>query len=187
MSKGKLFVISGASGVGKGTVLKRVMELRNGVEFSVSATTRGPREGEVDGVHYDFITKEAFEDMIARDGFLEYSSHHDNYYGTPRAQVEDKLERGDTLLDIDPNGAKQVLKKRPDATLIFIMPPSMEELEHRLRGRGDTSEEQIAIRLERAIWEMDQRGWYHHVVVNDQVDDCAKEILNIISAVADTN
>jgi guanylate kinase len=187
MSKGKLFVISGASGVGKGTVLKRVMELRDGMEFSVSATTRKPREGEVDGIHYDFVTKETFESMIARDGFLEYSSHHDNYYGTPCAQVEDKLERGHTLLDIDPNGAQQVLKKRPDATLIFIMPPSMEELEHRLRGRGDTSEEQIALRLERAVWEMAQRGWYHHVVINDQVDDCAREILDIISAVADTN
>ena len=187
MSKGKLFVISGASGVGKGTVLKRLMEKRGGMEFSVSATTRAPREGEVNGVHYDFITKEAFEDMIARDGFLEYSSHHDNYYGTPRAQVEDKLERGDALLDIDPNGAAQVLEKRPDATLIFIMPPSMEELENRLRGRGDTSEEQIALRMERAVWEMAQRGWYHHVVVNDQVEDCANEILDIISAMADTN
>lgn len=187
MSKGKLFVISGASGVGKGTVLKRVMELRGDMEFSVSATTRDPREGEVDGVHYDFISKEAFEEMIRQDGFLEYSSHHENYYGTPRAQVEDKLTRGHALLDIDPKGAAQVIEKRPDATLIFIMPPSMEELERRLRGRGDTPEDQIQIRMERAVWEMDQRGWYHYVVVNDQVDTCANEILNIISAIADTN
>ncbi len=187
MSSGKLVVISGASGVGKGTVLKRVMELRGGMEFSVSATTRDPRKGEIDGVHYDFITKEAFEEMIRQEGFLEYSYHNENYYGTPRAQVEDKLTRGHTLLDIDPNGAAQVIKKRPDATLIFIMPPSMEELESRLRGRKDTNEEQIQLRLERAVWEIAQRGWYHHVVVNDQVETCAKEILDIISAIADTN
>ena len=187
MSQGKLFVISGASGVGKGTVLKRVMEKRDGVLFSVSATTRGPRDNEIDGVHYDFITKEAFEEMIRQEGFLEYSSHHDNYYGTPKGQVMEKLSRGHVLLDIDPVGAEQVLAKCPDTTLIFIMPPNMEELEKRLRGRDDTSEEQITKRLERAIWEMEQRGWYHHVVVNDVVDDCANEILNIISAVADTN
>lgn len=187
MSEGKLFVISGASGVGKGTVLNRVMEKRDGLAFSVSATTRDPRDNEIDGVHYDFITKDAFEEMIHREGFLEYSAHHDNYYGTPKAQVLDKLSRGHVLLDIDPVGARQVLDKCPDATLIFIMPPSMEELEKRLRGRDDTSEEQIKIRLERAIWEMEQRTWYHHVVVNAVVDDCADEILNIISAVADTN
>lgn len=187
MSEGKLFVISGASGVGKGTVLKRVMELRDGLAFSVSATTRAPRDNEIDGVHYDFITKEAFEELIRKDGFLEYSAHHDNYYGTPKGQMLDKLSRGHILLDIDPVGAKQVIEKRPDATLIFIMPPNMEELEKRLRGRDDTSEEQIKIRLERAIWEMEQRGWYHHVVTNEVVDDCANEILNIISAAADTN
>ena len=187
MSQGKLFVISGASGVGKGTVLSRVMEKRDGLAFSVSATTRDPRKNEVDGVHYDFITKEAFEEMIRQDGFLEYSCHHENYYGTPSGQVMDKLSRGHVLLDIDPVGAKQVLAKCSDATLIFIMPPSLEELEKRLRGRGNTSEEQIQIRMERAIWEMAQRGWYHHVVINDVVDDCANEILNIISAVADTN
>ena len=187
MSKGKLFVISGASGVGKGTVLKRVMEMRDGLFFSVSATTRAPRYNEVDGVHYDFITKDAFEELIRQDGFLEYSAHHENYYGTPKGQVMEKLSRGHVLLDIDPNGAEQVLAKCPDTTLIFIMPPDMEELEKRLRGRDDTSEEQITKRLERAIWEMEQRGWYHYVVVNDVVDDCANEILNIISAVADTN
>lgn len=187
MSQGKIFVVSGASGVGKGTVLKRVMEKRGGLSFSVSATTRGPRYNEVDGVHYDFITKEAFEEMIRQDGFLEYSAHHDNYYGTPKEQVMEKLSRGHVLLDIDPVGAEQVLAKCPDATLIFIMPPNMEELEKRLRGRDDTSEEQIKKRLDRAIWEMEQRGWYHHVVVNDVVDDCANEIMNIISAVADTN
>ena len=187
MSKGKLFVISGASGVGKGTVLKAIMQQRQDLMFSVSATTRPPRDGEVDGVHYYFVPKETFEDMIRKGEFLEYDAHADNYYGTPRAQMEEKLSRGLVLLDIEPNGAKAVRENRPDATLIFIIPPSMEELERRLRGRGDTSEEQIQMRMARAVWEMEQRTWYDHVVVNDQVDACAAEILNIISAVADTN
>jgi guanylate kinase len=187
MSKGKLFVISGASGVGKGTVLSRVMEKRSGLEFSVSVTTRGPRPNEIPGVHYDYVTQEFFDEMIREDGFLEYSCHHGGCYGTPRAQVESKLECGHTLLDIDPNGAKQVIEKCPDTTLIFIMPPSEEELERRLRGRGDTPAEQIEGRLKRAKWEMEQRYWYHHVVVNDVVEECADKILDIISAVADTN
>jgi len=185
MKNGKLFVISGASGVGKGTVLKAVMEKRSDLYFSVSATTRDPRPDEVDGVHYYFITREQFEGMIARDEFLEYDDHAKNYYGTPRAQAEEKQQRGHVLLDIEPKGAAQVRKSVPDATLIFIMPPSMEELERRLRGRGDTPEDQIALRLERAHWEMEQRLWYDHVVVNDSVQRCADEILNIIAEKAD--
>ncbi len=181
MSKGKLIVISGASGVGKGTVLGLMMEKRKDLFFSVSATTRPPRPNEVDGVHYYFITKEKFEDMIEKGEFLEYDAHAANYYGTPRAQAEEKQEKGHVLLDIEPKGAAQVRKAAPDATLIFIMPPSMEELERRLRGRGDTPEEQIVIRMERAVWEMEQRSWYDHVVVNDDAQRCADEILNIIS------
>ena len=185
MKNGKLFVISGASGVGKGTVLKAVMEKRDDLYFSVSATTRAPRPDEVDGVHYYFITREQFEGMIARGEFLEYDDHAKNYYGTPRAQAEEKQQRGHVLLDIEPKGAAQVRRSVPDATLIFIMPPSMEELERRLRGRGDTPEDQIALRLERAHWEMEQRLWYDHVVVNDSVQRCADEILNIIAEKAD--
>ena len=185
MSKGKLFVISGASGVGKGTVLKAAMEKRKDLVFSVSATTRAPRPGEVDGVHYYFIDKAKFEDMIEKGQFIEYDNHAANYYGTPRDQMEEKLARGNVLLDIEPNGAKLVKEACPDATLIFIMPPSMEELERRLRGRGDTPEEQIRMRLERAHWEMDQRAWYDHVVTNDTVDRCADEILSIIADKAD--
>ena len=181
MSKGKLFVISGASGVGKGTVLKAVMDAREDLIFSVSATTRAPRPNEVEGVHYYFVTKERFGEMIADDAFLEYSNHNENYYGTPKDQVEEKLTRGHVVFDIEPNGAGGIRRTRPDATLIFIMPPSMEELERRLRGRGDTPEDQIAIRLERALWEMEQRSWYDHVVVNDDAQRCADEILNIIS------
>ena len=181
MSKGKLIVISGASGVGKGTVLGMMMEKRNDLAFSVSATTRAPRPNEVDGVHYYFITKERFEEMIAQGEFLEYDAHAANYYGTPRKQAEEKMECGHVLLDIEPNGAKQVKEAAPEATLIFIMPPSVEELERRLRGRGDTSEEQIKMRMERAVWEMEQRTWYDYVVTNDDANRCAEEILNIIA------
>ncbi len=181
MSKGKLVVISGASGVGKGTVLGIMMKKRPDLSFSVSATTRDPRPGEVDGVHYYFITKETFETMIAAGDFLEYDAHHSNYYGTPRGQAEEKQARGHVLLDIEPMGARQVKAAQPEAVLVFIQPPSMEELERRLRGRGDTPEEQILIRMERAKWEMDQRPWYDHVVTNDDAERCAEEILNIIA------
>ena len=181
MKKGKLVVISGASGVGKGTVLGIMMNKRKDLKFSVSATTRAPRPNEVHGMHYYFVTKEQFEEMIASGQMLEYSAHAANYYGTPRAQAEEKLRHGHLLLDIEPNGAKQVKEAAPEAILIFIMPPSMEELEKRLRGRGDTSDEQIAMRLERAVWEMEQRGWYDHVVVNDSAERCAEEILKIIA------
>ena len=185
MSKGKLFVISGASGVGKSTVLKSVMQQRKDLVFSVSATTRAPREGEVDGVHYYFVSKSEFEEMIARNAFLEYDEHHQTYYGTPAAQVDEKLEQGNVILDIEPNGAFNVRRLRPDATLIFILPPSWEVLENRLRSRGDTSPEQIEIRLKRAKWEMEQSAHYDYVVTNDRVETCAAEILKIIAEKAD--
>ena len=181
MNKGKLFVISGASGVGKSTVLSKVMENRKDLTFSVSATTRDPRPGEVDGVSYYFVSKDKFLDMIEKDAFIEYDAHMDNYYGTPKDQLEEKLSRGHVLLDIEPNGAFIVRKARPDATLIFIAPPSVEELEKRLRSRGDTSEEQIVKRLGRSQWEMEQGKKYDHYVVNEQVEACAEEILNIIA------
>ena len=185
MKKGKLFVFSGASGVGKSTVLKRVMERRKDLTFSVSATTRAPRPGEVDGESYYFVTKEQFEAMIARGEFLEYDAHMDNYYGTPVAQAREKMEKGSVILDIEPNGAFNVRKVMPDAVLIFIAPPSLEELERRLSGRGDTSPEQMKLRLERSVWEMEQSTKYDYIVVNDQVEACADEILNIIAEKAD--
>lgn len=185
MSKGKLFVISGASGVGKSTVLSRVMARRDDLRFSVSATTRAPRPGEVDGESYYFVTKEKFQEMIANDEFLEYDAHMANYYGTPEGQLNEKLETGSVILDIEPNGAFMVRKRREDATLIFIAPPSMEELLRRLVGRGDTSDEQVKLRQERARWEMDQSVHYDYVVVNDQVEACADEILKIIAEKAD--
>lgn len=180
MNQGRLFVISGASGVGKGTILKLIMKERPVLSFSVSATTRSPRPNEVDGKHYHFVTPEQFERMIDENAFLEYDRHNKCCYGTPRAQIEEKRKNGHVLLDIEPKGAKQVKEAVPDAVLIFIMPPHADDLEHRLRGRGDTPEDQIEIRLERAKWEMEQRCWYDYVVVNDVADRCAQEILAII-------
>lgn len=185
MSKGKLFVISGASGVGKSTVLSQVMAQRNDLLFSVSATTRAPRPGEQEAVSYYFVSKETFLGMIEKNEFLEYDAHMDNYYGTPKGQLEEKLTRANVILDIEPNGAFAVRKARPDAVLIFIAPPSLEELERRLRGRGDTGEEQIRLRTQRVQWEMEQSKCYDYVVINDQVQTCADAILNIIADKAD--
>ena len=177
----KLFVISGASGVGKSTVLAKVMGERPDLRFSVSATTRKIRDGEVDGESYYFVSKDKFLDMIEKHEFLEYDAHMDNYYGTPKAQLEEKLQTGSVILDVEPNGAFNVRKEKEDAVLIFIAPPSLEELERRLRSRGDTSEEQIAIRQARVAWEMEQSKQYDYVVVNDIVERCAAEILEIIA------
>ena len=185
MSKGKLFVISGASGVGKSTVLGKVMEKRSDLRFSVSATTRAPRPGETEGVNYYFVTVEDFQEMIRKDDFLEYDAHMGNYSGTPVGQLEEKLLDGSVILDIEPVGAFNVKEKREDAVLIFIAPPSMEILERRLRGRGDTCEEQIQLRLERANWEMEQARRYDYIVTNDQVETCADKILKIIAEKAD--
>ncbi len=185
MGKGKLFVISGASGVGKSTVLAAVMAQREDLLFSVSATTRPPRPGEVEGKNYYFVSKETFHSMIENKEFIEYDAHMGNYYGTPIGQLEEKLRRGNVILDIEPVGAFNVRRMRPDAVLIFIAPPSLQTLEQRLRGRGDTDEEQIKLRQERAAWEMEQSEAYDHIVVNDRVEDCAQEMLKIIAAIAD--
>ena len=180
MSKGRLFVISGASGVGKSTVLKRVLDSKENITFSVSATTRAPREGEQDGVNYYFVSHETFRQMIENDEFVEYDDHMKNYYGTPRRQLDEKLDKGDVILDIEPVGAFNVRAQCPEAVLIFIAPPSYEELERRLRSRCDTPEDQIKVRLERARWEMEQSKKYDYIVINDQVEACADEILRII-------
>ena len=185
MSKGKIIVISGASGVGKSTVLKKVMAARQDLVFSVSATTRPPREGEVDGVHYHFISRDNFLEMIRRGEFLEYDEHHGNIYGTLYSAVDAARRIGNVVLDIDPNGAMNVRRVYPDATLIFIMPPSWTDLEKRLRGRGDTSPEQIEKRLSRAKWEIEQAVKYDKRVINDQVEACAADILKIIAEKAD--
>ena len=178
---GKLFIISGASGVGKSTILKKIMKIYPELKFSVSVTTREPRENEVDGVDYDFISLETFQQMVQDSAFVEYDLHMDCGYGTPRGQLEEKLKSPGVILDIEPNGAFNVRKEYTDATLIFITPPSFEELERRLRSRGDTSEEQIQKRLKRAKWEIEQSVHYDHVVVNDEVDTCMNKIIEIIT------
>ena len=183
MSKTKgnvLAVISGPSGVGKGTVIKRMFEMCPALCESVSCTTRPPREGEQDGREYFFITHARFEEMIQRGELLEYSSHFGNYYGTPRAFVEHKLKTCDVILEIEVDGALQVKAAHPSAVLIMILPPSMEELERRLKLRGTESDEKIAQRLARAGYELSKKDKYDYCVVNDDVDRAAERILNII-------
>ncbi len=183
MSKTKgnvLAVISGPSGVGKGTVIKSMFEMCPALCESVSCTTRPPREGEQDGREYFFITHARFEEMIQRGELLEYSSHFGNYYGTPRAFVEQKLKTCDVILEIEVDGALQVKAAHPSAVLIMILPPSMEELERRLKLRGTESDEKIAQRLARAGYELSKKDKYDYCVVNDDVDRAAERILNII-------
>lgn len=181
MNKGSLFVITGPSGTGKGTVLKEVIKSLDRLYFSVSATTRKPREGEVDGVHYHFLTKEHFEELIAGERFLEYARYAENYYGTPLDPVLEQLEQGnDVLLEIEVQGALQVKARMPQAVLVFIAPPSFEELESRLRGRGTETEEVILRRLAIARQECDNMDAFHYVVVNDEVSDAADRLRSVI-------
>ena len=181
MNKGSLFVITGPSGAGKGTVLKEVIKSLDRLYFSVSATTRNPREGEVDGVHYHFLTKERFEELISADRFLEYAQYAENYYGTPLDPVLDQLEQGnDVILEIELQGALQVKKRMPQAVLVFIAPPSFEELEDRLRGRGTESEEVILRRLAIARQECANMDQFRYIVVNDEVADAADRLRAVI-------
>lgn len=187
MSKGNLFVISGASGVGKTSVLKQVMKVRDDLQFSVSATSRPPRPGEVDGVNYYFISRDEFQAMIDRNEFVEYDYHMENYYGTLKSEVLKKTENGNMILDVEPNGALAIREIYPDATLIFVAPPSVDTLEQRIRGRGDTGDDQIKVRMERAAWECAQGEKYDYIVINDVLDDCVEQVLQIISNKLDKN
>ncbi|MBQ7459994.1 MAG: guanylate kinase [Oscillospiraceae bacterium] len=181
MKKGKLYIISGPSGCGKSTVLREVFRHRRNIFFSVSATTRGPREGEVDGKDYYFVTREEFERMIGADELLEHAQYVSNYYGTPRKPVEAMLSEGnDVVLDIEVQGAGQVKTKMPEAVSLFILPPSLEELERRLRGRGTETEEKIRSRLNQAEREIAKSGSYDYRVVNDDVERAAGEIVQIM-------
>jgi len=181
-AKGRIIIISAPSGAGKGTVIKRLLELCPELRFSVSATTRAPRKGETEGVSYWFVSHERFKDMIDRNEFLEYAEYVGEFYGTPRKPIYECVESGKSiLLDIEVQGARQVIAKEPCAVSIFIVPPSMRELERRLRGRGTDSEEKLAARLDRARIELEEKGNYGHEVVNDNVSRAAKEILSIIN------
>ena len=180
INKNVLAVISGPSGVGKGTVIKRMFELCPGLCESVSCTTRAPREGERDGREYFFVSRERFEQMIEGGELLEYSAHFENYYGTPKAFVEEKLETCDVILEIDVDGALMVKKSHPSAVLIMITPPDMQELERRLKKRGTESDEKIALRISRAEYELSKSDKYDYCVVNDEVTRAAESILAII-------
>ena len=169
--KGKLFIISGPSGTGKGTICKALLE-RNDIEISISMTTRAPREGEIHGVSYYFATREEFEKTIAEGGFLEYADVFGNYYGPPKAMVVEKLEQGrDVVLEIDVQGAINAKKVYPESVLIFILPPSLEELRARIVGRGTETEDVINLRLSKALEEMSYIDKYDYYVVNDVIDD----------------
>ena len=183
MRKGRTFVISGPSGVGKSTVLKALLESRPNLYFSVSATTRDPRPGEVDGVHYHFLDVDTFRDWIARDQFLEYAEYVGNFYGTPKKFVDDAMEAGkDVILDIEIQGAIQVSSKRPDTVRIFIAPPSWTELERRLTERGTDSPEKIQKRLLRVKVEFQTAHTYDYFVINDTVENAVGELNAIITA-----
>ena len=180
---GSLFVVSGPSGAGKGTLVARIMERVPNLWLSISATTRAPREGEADGVQYLFLTPEQFERDIAEDGFVEWANVHSNYYGTPVAPIREHLAAGqDVLLEIDVQGAFQVRDKFPDARLVFIAPPSMEVLEARLRGRGTDSEEAIERRLANARGEMEASSRYDAVIVNDDLDEATDALVEVLES-----
>ncbi len=180
-SRGKLIVYTGASGVGKGTIMKKILQSDPTVRLSVSATTRRPRPGEENGREYYFVSSEEFQNMIDSDQFLEYEPYCGNNYGTPRKPVEEMLERGlNVILEIEVKGGLQVMKKCPECTSIFIKPPSMEELERRLRGRGTEPEDVITERLEEAKTEMTYACRYGNVIVNDDVDSAVSQVIKII-------
>ena len=180
---GKTFIISGPSGVGKSTVLRALFQGRDDLYFSISATTRAPREGEEDGRDYHFINAGAFREMIAEDAFLEYAEYVGNFYGTPKKYVDQAMADGkDAILDIEIQGAAQVCAKRPETVRIFIAPPSWSELERRLTARGTDSPEKIQERLLRAKVELDSARCYDYLVINDTVEEAVDELRAILRA-----
>ncbi len=179
--KGILIVVSGFSGAGKGTLMKKLMQDYDNYALSISATTRGPRPGEEDGREYFFKTKEEFEKMIARDELIEYAKYVENYYGTPKKYVMDQLEAGkDVILEIEIQGALKVREKYPDTLLMFVTPPSAEVLRDRLVGRGTETAEVIESRMKRAVEESQGVENYDYLVVNDDLESCVKEMHSII-------
>lgn len=185
--KGILIVVSGFSGAGKGTLMKKLVQEYDNYALSISATTRAPRAGEEDGREYFFITKEAFEQKIAENGLIEYARYCENYYGTPRDYVEKQLEAGrDVILEIEIQGALKIRKQFPTALLLFVMPPNVEELKHRLTGRGTETPEVIDKRLARAAEEAEGIEEYDYIVVNDDLETCVEQLHEIILAAHNT-
>ncbi len=183
MSKGLLIVVSSPSGGGKGTILKELFKTEENMQYSVSATTRNARPGEENGVHYHFISKEEFENLIENNEMLEYASYCDNYYGTPKAPVEKAIEDGiSVVLEIEVQGGAQIKRLKPDCVSIFIAPPSLEVLEHRLRNRGTEDEATIAKRLVTAKKELEEIKEYDYLVINDTVEKAVSDIKAIIVA-----
>ncbi len=183
---GRLFVVSAPSGAGKTTLCRLLREAFPDLAYSVSATTRPPRKGEMDGVDYHFVDVETFRDGIAGGRWAEWAEVHGNYYGTPAAFLEDCRRKGiDVLMDIDVKGALQILSRFPDAVTVFIMPPSLEVLRERLTGRGSEPDANLAVRLDNAQWEMDQRHRYRHVIVNDRLETAAQELRRLVAAYRD--
>ena len=186
MSAPRLFVVSGPAGAGKGTLVARARSRRPQLSVTVSATTRAPREGEVDGTSYYFLTEEEFDRKIEEDAFLEWAHVHKNRYGTLKSEVDRLFAQGNSvILEIDVQGAFAVRKQRPDAVLIFIVPPSMEVLEQRLRGRGTEDEDSIRVRLENAVRELSLAGEYDEIVVNDDVEQATEDLLAIMDSYED--
>lgn len=183
LKKGLLVVISGPSGAGKGTLCKELLQNNNSIAMSVSCTTRSPRESEVDGVNYYFVSKEKFLEMIKENAFLEYAEVYDNYYGTPYSGIEKKLEEGyDVILEIDIQGALKVKERYPEGLFIFILPPSMEELKNRIKKRGSETEESFLKRFKSAFKEINYASRYNYAVINDIVEEAVKKLECIIIA-----
>ncbi len=183
VKKGLLIVVSGPSGAGKGTVLAHTTEKYSNLKYSVSVTTRAPREGEVDGVNYFFKSVEQFKEMVANGEFLEHKEVHNNYYGTPLTNVQKHLSDGyDVVLEIDTEGALEVKNVYPDCVMIFITPEKFTTIEQRLRGRSTESEEQIQIRTQNALKELKQAVFYDYIVVNEDAQQGAMDIISIIEA-----
>ncbi len=183
MSKGKLFVFTGPSGTGKGTILSQVLEQDTRLRVSVSATTRQPREGEVHGTHYWFLSQEDFEARIAQDAFLEHACYVGNHYGTLEQPVNDELEKGnDVVLEIEVQGAMQIHEKRQDAVMVFVAPPSIEALSERLHGRGTESEDKIVARIAQAEEELRYKNRFDYVIINDILEDAVADLCAILRA-----
>lgn len=183
MAKGFLLIISGPAGTGKGTVCKSLLERNDDIIYSISATTRKPRTGEVDGVNYFFIDDEEFKEKISKNEFLEHAYVHTNYYGTPKEFVIDEVKKGEiVLLEIDVQGALQIKKNYSEAVFVFLLPPTMEELKNRIVKRGTETTEDINRRFENAFKELDFVGEYDYFVVNEKIEDAVSDIESIIRA-----